>query len=185
MVGRKTVSIRRHNGWIGVDLDGTLAHSDEGCGPDQIGVPVPEMVDKVKQWISYIYQLARMLDNYQRDPMLRRDPAAIQNELARIQAAMQKETNPNLITESKNLAASKQKYLLTSEALEDKMEAARMQLEQSLDAMATIYTQLKLLETRDLESVNTQAIDHDIDEQVSRMSDLIDGLQKAYQEETV
>ena len=51
--------------------------------------------------------------------------------------------------------------------------------------MATIYTQLKLLETRDMESVNTQAIDHDIDEQVSRMSDLIDGLQKAYQEETV
>ena len=144
-----------------------------------------DLAEKVKQWISYIYQLARMLDNYQRDPMLRRDPAAIQNELARIQAAMQKETNPNLITESKNLAASKQKYLLTSEALEDKMEAARMQLEQSLDAMATIYTQLKLLETRDLESVNTQAIDHDIDEQVSRMSDLIDGLQKAYQEETV
>ena len=48
--------------------------------------------------------------------------------------------------------------------------------------MATIYTQLKLLETRDMESVNTQAIDHDIDEQVNRMGDLIDGLKKAYQE---
>ena len=60
-----------------------------------------------------------------------------------------------------------------------------MQLEQSLDAMATIYTQLRLLETRDLNNVNTQAIDHDIDEQVGRMGDLIDGLQKAYQEETV
>jgi len=53
-----------------------------------------------------------------------------------------------------------------------------MQLEQSLDAMATVYTQFKLLETRDINSVNTQAIDHDIDEQVSRMGDLIDGLQK-------
>jgi hypothetical protein len=144
-----------------------------------------DLADKVKQWISYIYQLARMLDNYQRDPMLRRDPAAIQAELSRIQAAMQKETNPNLISESQNLAAGKQKYLQTSEALEDKMEAARMQLEQSLDAMATIYTQLKLLESRDMENVNTQAIDHDIDVQVSRMGDLIDGLQKAYQEETV
>jgi hypothetical protein len=57
-----------------------------------------------------------------------------------------------------------------------------MQLEQSMDAMATIYTQFKLLETRDLEDINTQAIDHDIDEQVNRMGDLIDGLQKAYQE---
>lgn len=150
-----------------------------------IRVRLNDLADKVKQWIAYIYQLARMIDHYQRDPMLRRDPKAIQAELARIQAALQNETNPNLISESRNLEASKRKYLHTTEALEDKMRAARMQLEQSLDAMATIYTQLKLLETRDLEGVNALAIDHDIDEQVSRMGELIDGLQKAYQEETV
>jgi len=141
-----------------------------------------DVADKVKQWTGYIYQLAGMLDNYQRDPMLFRDPAAIQAEVTRLQNELQHETNPNLIHGSRDLIASKQKVLQTSEALKDKMQAASMQLEQSLDAMATIYTQLKLLETRDLEGVNTQAIDHDIDEQVNRMGDLIDGLQKAYQE---
>ncbi len=141
-----------------------------------------DLADKVKQWISYIYQLARMLDNYQRDPMLLKDPAAIQAELARIQSGLARETNPSLIEESKNLVTSKQKYLQVFDELKYKMQAAAMQLEQSLDAMATIYTQLKLLETRDLEGVNTQAIDHDIDEQVNRMGDLIDGLQQAYQE---
>ena len=162
-------------------IEQMIANTPDGI----IRTRLNDLADKVKQWISYIYELARMLDNYQRDPMLRRDPAAIQAELARIQTGMQKETNPNLINETKNLAASKQKYFQTSKDLADKMQAARLQLEQSLDAMATIYTQLKLLETRDLENVNTQAIDHDIDEQVSRMGDLIDGLQKAYQEETV
>jgi hypothetical protein len=141
-----------------------------------------DLADKVKQWISYIYELTSMLDEYERDPMLHKTPAEIQKELDRIQAGLGRETNPNLIAESKNLVASKQKYLQTSEALRDKMSAAAMQLEQSMDAMATIYTQLKLLETRDLENVNTQTIDHDIDEQVNRMGDLIDGLQKAYQE---
>jgi len=141
-----------------------------------------DLADKVKQWISNIYELTTMLDEYQRDPILHRDPAEIEKELNRIQAGLARETNPDLILESKNLAASKQKYLQTSEELQDKMAAAAMQLEQSMDAMATIYTQLKLLETRDLQNINTQAIDHDIDEQVSRMSDLIDGLQKAYQE---
>ena len=141
-----------------------------------------DLADKVKQWISYIYQLARMLDNYQRDPMLLKDPAAIQAELARIQSGLARETNPSLIEESKNLVTSKQKYLESSIELKYKMQAAAMQLEQSLDVMATIYNQLKLLETRDLEGVNTQAIDHDIDEQVNRMGDLIDGLQQAYQE---
>ena len=141
-----------------------------------------DVAEKVKQWTGYIYQLTIMLDNYQRDPMLLKDPTKIQAEMSRVQTDLQRETNPNLIAGSKDLLASKQKYLQTSEALKDKMQAAGMQLEQSMDAMATIYTQLKLLETRDLEGVNTQAIDHDIDEQVSRMGDLIDGLQKAYQE---
>jgi hypothetical protein len=141
-----------------------------------------DLSDKVSQWTSYIYQLAKMLDDYQRDPMLAKDPAAIQAQMARVQSGMSSQTNAGVLQESKNLIASKQKYLQTSEELKEKMQAAGMQLEQSLDAMGTIYTQLKLLETRDLDSVNTQAIDHDIDEQVNRMGDLIDGLQKAYRE---
>ncbi len=34
--------------WIGVDLDGTLAKYDGWKGHDQIGDPIPRMVDKVK-----------------------------------------------------------------------------------------------------------------------------------------
>ena len=159
-------------------IEQMIAQSRDGVVKTRLN----DVADKVKQWIAYIYQLARMLDDYQRDPMLLKDPAAIQAELTRIQSGLTHETNQSLIEESKNLVASKQKYLQSSEALKDKMQAAAMQLEQSLDAMATIYNQLKLIETRDLDGINTQAIDHDIDEQVNRMGDLIDGLQQAYQE---
>jgi len=38
--------------WIGVDLDGTLAHYDGWRGVDHIGEPVPEMLTRVKQWIA-------------------------------------------------------------------------------------------------------------------------------------
>ena len=40
------------NGWIGVDLDGTLAVYDAWKGADHIGDPVPLMVSRVKQWLS-------------------------------------------------------------------------------------------------------------------------------------
>lgn len=40
------------NGWIGVDLDGTLAHYDEWRGAAHIGAPVPAMVERVKRWIA-------------------------------------------------------------------------------------------------------------------------------------
>ena len=40
------------NGWIGVDLDGTLAEYDGWKGPDHIGTPVPAMVERVKAWLA-------------------------------------------------------------------------------------------------------------------------------------
>lgn len=38
--------------WIGVDLDGTLAHYERFEGPTVIGAPVPAMVDRVKAWLE-------------------------------------------------------------------------------------------------------------------------------------
>ncbi len=39
------------SGWIGVDLDGTLAHYEEWIGHSHIGEPVPAMLARVKKWI--------------------------------------------------------------------------------------------------------------------------------------
>jgi hypothetical protein len=38
------------NGWIGVDLDGTLAHYEGWKGEQHIGEPVASMVNRVKAW---------------------------------------------------------------------------------------------------------------------------------------
>lgn len=42
----------KEEGWIGVDLDGTLAHDTGYHGEDQIGPPIPEMLERVKNWIN-------------------------------------------------------------------------------------------------------------------------------------
>ena len=39
------------NGWIGVDLDATLAHY-EGWNDGVIGAPIPAMVNRVKKWLA-------------------------------------------------------------------------------------------------------------------------------------
>ena len=39
------------SGWIGVDLDGTLAHY-EGWKGGEIGAPVPAMLERVKRWLA-------------------------------------------------------------------------------------------------------------------------------------
>lgn len=39
-------------GWIGVDLDGTLAFYDGWRGETHIGDPIPAMLERVKRWIA-------------------------------------------------------------------------------------------------------------------------------------
>ena len=41
-----------HKGWIGVDLDGTLAHYTSFKGETYIGDPIPKMVQRVKWWLA-------------------------------------------------------------------------------------------------------------------------------------
>ena len=42
----------KSNGWIGVDLDGTIAQYDGWKSATHIGAPVPVMLARVKQWIE-------------------------------------------------------------------------------------------------------------------------------------
>jgi len=46
------MSTLAQRGWIGVDLDGTLAHYDRWVGPEHIGAPIPEMVERVQNWLA-------------------------------------------------------------------------------------------------------------------------------------
>ncbi|MGE0211806.1 MAG: hypothetical protein AB7S41_08945 [Parvibaculaceae bacterium] len=59
-------------GWIGVDLDGTIAHYEKYVGPTHIGEPIPAMVDRVKAWLADGHEVriftARMSDP---DPVAR------------------------------------------------------------------------------------------------------------------
>lgn len=40
------------NGWIGVDLDGTLAEYTTWQGVTHIGKPIQPMVDRIKMWLD-------------------------------------------------------------------------------------------------------------------------------------
>jgi len=40
------------SGWIGVDLDGTLAHYDGWKGGSHIGAPIPAMLTRVQAWLA-------------------------------------------------------------------------------------------------------------------------------------
>lgn len=43
---------KESKGWIGVDLDGTLAYYDGWKGIEHIGAPIPRMVERIKKYLE-------------------------------------------------------------------------------------------------------------------------------------
>lgn len=63
-------------GWIGVDLDGTLAHYDGWKGEFHIGAPIPAMVERIRGWRAmglevriFTARVAEAEDNRARAPV--------------------------------------------------------------------------------------------------------------------
>jgi hypothetical protein len=52
LIGLKRKDDIKMDGWIGVDLDGTLAEYNNWQGAENIGEPIPLMVERVKKWIN-------------------------------------------------------------------------------------------------------------------------------------
>jgi hypothetical protein len=55
----EAIEARKKLGWIGVDLDGTLAYDEPGAWyPDgHIGDPILPMVERVKNWLAKGYEV--------------------------------------------------------------------------------------------------------------------------------
>lgn len=77
------------NGWIGVDLDGTLAHYDGWRGAGHIGEPVPAMVERVKRWLGEGRQVKIFTARVYNDSAPGRFAEAVESQLA-IEAWCQK-----------------------------------------------------------------------------------------------
>lgn len=49
-ISERLLRLGAQGGWIGVDLDGTLAHYDEWVGWNVFGAPIQPMVERVRAW---------------------------------------------------------------------------------------------------------------------------------------
>jgi hypothetical protein len=76
---------------------------------------------------------------------------------------------------------SKGEHWQTLRALDARMKQAALQMEQSLTALATIYSQVRLVDAESIASGGAERIQNDIQEQVARMNDLLASLNEVYE----
>ena len=66
------------------------------------------------------------------------------------------------------------------QALDARMKQAELRLEESLTSLATVYNQMQLISAQDVDSGRSERLRQDINDQVSRLDDLVTSLNEVY-----
>lgn len=135
---------------------------------------------QITAWLSNIYQLALRLDAYTRDDLLARERDLIPRELERLTEQRGSERNPAVQQQLDDVIAGKRNHWQALRDLDARMKQAALQLDQSLTALATVYSQIQLIDAQSIGSGRAERLQAAIQEQVARLNDLVSSINDVY-----
>jgi hypothetical protein len=139
-----------------------------------------DTTNQLNNWVGSIYRLALRLDTYRRDTLLAEERRRVPEEIEALAARRRLESDPTIQRELEQALESKNKHRQTLRALDAHMKQAELQLEQGLTALATVYSQVQLIEAQGLDSGRSGRLRADIQEQVERLDDLVASINEVY-----
>jgi hypothetical protein len=134
----------------------------------------------VADWVASVFGLAKRLDSYHNDPMLQSDRQALPREIAELRAHQQREGKDGVRQELQQAIAGKEAQLTNLVKLQNMMEKAEYQLETTLTALGTVYSQILLISAKDIDSGRAQRLRDDIADQVASLQSLQTTLDEVY-----
>ncbi len=135
---------------------------------------------QVYEWIANMVALARRLDTFRTDPVLKRDLDTVPKEIKQLEARMNLESNPRVREQMASTLASSRQQNAALQELKSRMQRADLQLDHSLAALGTVYSQLLLIGSKDVDSDRAERLQEDIRGQVLALQDLVDSLNEVY-----
>ena len=148
--------------------------------PGMIRDRLEDTANQVTDWISNIYALALRLDAYRADELLATRLSSLPKEIKRLETQRKLEPNPALQKQLDDAITAKERHLQSLEDLDIKMQQASFQLDNSLTALATVYSQVHLIDAQSIGSGRAERLQADIQEQVARLDDLVGGINDVY-----
>jgi hypothetical protein len=157
-------------------IESQIRQQDSGLIRDRLN----DTAGQITAWLSSIYEIARRLDTYQRDDLIDRERSTLPKEIDQLLAQRRNENNPKVQEQLDNVVAGKRNHWQSIRDLDARMKEAALQLDQSVTALATIYSQVQLIDAQSIGSGRAERLQADIREQVSRLNDLVSSINDVY-----
>jgi hypothetical protein len=135
---------------------------------------------EVYDWIANMVTLARRVDSYRSDDIIKRDTAGIAQDIKTLQARMTLERDGRVKEQMATTLESKRQFAENLAELTNRMQRADLQLDHSLASLGTVYSQLLLIGSKEVDSDRADRLRSDIRDEVSALQDLVESLNEVY-----
>ena len=157
---------------------------DEVIAKSQAGIMRDHMTDVsqgITDWMQNVFRLARRLDAYMADDTLRQDLQSVTPSIDSLKKRLALEDDDTVKRQISQTIAQKQIQRDNLHKLQNVMERAQFQLESTITAMGTVYSQMMILGARDVSSGRAERLQQDIDDQVQALQDVVQTMDEVYQ----
>jgi len=135
---------------------------------------------QVYDWIANMVALARRIDTFRSDIIIQRDLKAVPEEIRRLEGRLNLERDARVREQlSATLNSSRQQQQALQE-LSGRMARADLQLDHSLASLGTVYSQMLLIGSKDVDSDRAEQLQGDIRDQVMALQDIVESLNEVY-----
>ncbi len=141
---------------------------------------VEDVANQIEEWVRRIYTLAVRLDTYKKDSIIRTDLQTVPDAIRDLRKRLAVETDSDVHQEIQDTLNRRQTQLSNLQKLDNTMDRADLQLENTLTALGTVYSQVLLIDAGDVSSSKTQRLRENILEQVNSLQDVITSMDEVY-----
>jgi hypothetical protein len=139
-----------------------------------------QTANEIDDWIGNLFTLAQRLDTFEGDRTIQADlrsvPTAIQKDELRLKST----SDPSLKQQIEETLASRRSHLESLHNLQSTIERGKLQMDQTLSSMGTVYSQLLLMDAKDIDSGRYQRLRDDIADEVKGLHDVVAAMDEVY-----
>lgn len=135
-----------------------------------------QTVDDIDDWIAQMHSLALHIDAFENNELVERDRKLVPQQLEKARIRLERESAPEVRAELENQIRVLEMQVANLEANENSIKRAEIQLESTLSSLGTVYAQMSLLGTKEIDSSRAQRLRLEIQDEVAALQDTIEAM---------
>lgn len=139
-------------------------------------ISLRQTVSDINDWIMHMYELAHHIDAFESNELVERDRRQVPQRIEKVKVRINQESDPLVRADLENQLRQLEQQQTNLDATVNSIKRAEIQLESTLSSLGTIYAQMSLLGTKEVDSSRAQRLRLEIQDEVSSLQDTLDAM---------